>query len=94
MPVTRDEELGEVPSDVTFKALLCFQPGVEWVLVLTVHLNLVKLRELDGKVSCAELVNFLNGARSLLPELVAREVENLQTLIAVLFIQCLQVLQA
>ena len=62
------------------------------MLIGTIHLDLVKLRELDVEVGRAELVNFLNRARSLLSELVAGEVKNLQPLDAVLLIQGLQFL--
>ena len=57
-----------------------------------IHLDLVELRELDVEVGRAELMNFLNRSRSLLPKLVAGEVQNLQSLAAVFLIERLQFL--
>ena len=51
------------------------------MLIGTVHLNLVELREVDVEVGRAELVNLLNGTRSLLSELVAGEVKNLEAIL-------------
>ena len=59
--------------------------------VLAVHINLVELWEVDVEVGCAELVDLLNGARSLLSELVAREVKNLEALTVILLVEWFQV---
>ena len=44
------------------------------------------------EVGCAELVNLLNGTWSLLPELVAGEVQNLESLTMIFLVQGLQVM--
>ena len=62
------------------------------MLIRSVHLDFVELRELDVEVGRTELMNLLNRARSLLSELVAREVQNLQPLATVFLLQCLQFL--
>ena len=54
--------------------------------ILAIDINLVELRELDVEVGGTELVNLLNRPRRLLPELIAGEVKDLQTLAAVLLI--------
>ena len=62
------------------------------MLIGSIHINFVELRELDVKVGCAELVNLLNGARGLLSELVAGEIQNFEAVLCVLFIESLQLL--
>ena len=62
------------------------------MLILTVHFNLVKLCELDVVVGGAELLDLCYCAGSLPSELVAREIQNLKSLLVILFIYCLQIL--
>jgi len=69
------------------EAFLGFQPDVEWGSIVTVHVNLVKLWELNVEIGCAELVYLLDGTRSLFAELVAGEVENLQPLSMIFLIE-------
>ena len=59
--------------------------------LLAIHIYLVKLREMDVKISRTELVNLLNRARRLLAELVAGEIEDLETLTMILLIKRLQI---
>ena len=70
----------------TAKALLCFQEGVERMLVGSIHLNLIELWKLDVEVGRAERVNLLNGTRSLFAKLVAREIENLKAVLSILLV--------
>ncbi len=56
------------------------------MLVGSVHINLVELRELNVEVGRAELVNLLNGTRSLFAELIAREVQNLEAVLCILLV--------
>ena len=60
--------------------------------ILAVHVNLVELREVDIEVGRAERVNLLNRAGRLLAELVAGDVEDLETLSMILLVERLQVL--
>ena len=57
-----------------------------------VYLNLVKLGELYMIVGGAELLNLGNCAGCLLTELVAREIQNLKSLLIILLVNLLQVL--
>ncbi len=68
------------------KALLLLQVGKERRLSGAVHIDLVKLRELNVVGCRAELMNLFNRARSLLAKLVAGEVENFQTLGVILLV--------
>jgi len=111
-----DEELGEVPFDVSLlfvvgiglrqhvvkdggngmihipagKAFLLLQELVQWVGILAVHLDLLETGELRAEVQFTELMNALVGAGSLLAELVAGEIENLETLTVILLVECFQ----
>ena len=86
--VARYKELSEVP----FNVVVSLQPCIKRMSIGAIHLDLVELRELDVEVGRAELMNFLNRSRSLLPKLVAGEVQNLQSLAAVFLIERLQFL--
>ena len=116
--VTRYQELGEVPLDVTLlvivgillaqhlihelaplvvevkaaEALLCFQIGEKGRLTGAVHVDFVKLRELDVEIGGAELMNLLNRAGSLLAELVAGEIEYFKAIGMVFLVECLQLI--
>ena len=90
LAVAPNKKLGEVPLDVAATTLR-FQPSIERMRVLTIHLNLVELWEVDIVVGCTELVNLLNSAWCLLAELVAGEIENLEALALILLIERFQV---
>ena len=60
------------------------------MLVGSVHINLIELRELNVEVGRAELVNLQNGTRSLFAKLVAGEVQNLEAVFSILIIERLQ----
>ena len=47
------------------------------MLIGSIHIYLIELRELDIEVGRAELVNLLNSSRSLFAKNVAGEVQNL-----------------
>ena len=64
----------------TSEALLLLQKLEHRVSILTVHLHFLESWELGAVGQLAELVNRLICARSLLSKLVAREIENLETL--------------
>ena len=70
------------------EALLLLQIGEQRRCVLTIDLNLGELWELNVIVGCAELVNLGLCAGSLLTKLIAREVENGETLGRIISRQC------
>ncbi len=74
----------------TGKSFLLFQKFIQGLGILSVHLNLLELRKLSAIVQLAETVYALVGARSLLAELVAREVQNLETLRMIFLVKLLQ----
>ena len=59
---------------------------VELVCVVSIYLDLLETWELSAEVQLAELMNALVSTGSLLAELVAGEIENLETLGVVLFV--------
>ena len=90
--IGRNQEFGKVPTYVVLVLGIGLEPCVERNLVLAVYLNLVKLGECDMIVGSAELLDFGNGAGSLSAELVAREIQNLESLLIVFLINLLQIL--
>jgi len=58
--------------------------------ILTVHVDLVELWELDVEVGGAELMDLLNGSRGLCTKLVTGEIEYFQTVTAIFLVKCLQ----
>ena len=59
---------------------------VQWSLVVALHRDLGKQIERDLLANPAELLDFLVGARFLVPEVVGRERENAEALILVLLV--------
>ena len=72
------------------EAFLLLQELVQGICILAVDLDLLEAGELGAEVHLAELMDAFIGARSLLSELVAGEVENLETLAVVLLVKGLQ----
>ena len=72
------------------EALLLLEEEVEGIGIVAIDLDLLEARELSAEVQLAELMDALVGAGSLLPELVAREVENLETLGMVFLVEFFQ----
>lgn len=70
---------------------LSLKPLVKRNGIFAVHINLLEAGELGAKTQCAEFLNFLVGARRLAAELIAREIQNFQTLRAVLIVKFIQV---
>ena len=62
------------------------------MLVLTVNFNLVKLGEFYVVVSGTELLDLCDCSGSLPSELVAREIQNLKSLLVIFLIDSLQIL--
>ena len=76
----------------TLKAFFLLQEREQWILIFAIYLYFFELWKLGAKVKGAEVVNLLLGARSLVAKLVAREVQNLKTLVFIILIECLQFL--
>ena len=72
------------------EAFLLLQELVQGICILAVDLDLLETRELGAEVQLAELMDAFIGARSLLSELVAGEVENLEALAVILLVKGLQ----
>ena len=72
--------------------LLLLEELEEVVGVVAVHLHLLEARELGVVRELAELVYRLVGAWGLCAELVAREVEHLESLRMILLVELLQLL--
>ena len=72
------------------KAFLLLQELIERVCIVAVDLDLLETGELCAEVQFAELVNALICARCLLSELVAGEIENLESLGVILLVELLQ----
>ena len=64
----------------TGKAFLLFEKLEKWVGIVAVDFYLFELWKLGAVVELAKFMDALVGARSLLPELVAGEIENLKAL--------------
>ena len=71
----------------TSEWLLLFQVGEQRRSFRAVDIDFLKLRELSTKIELAETVDFLFGARSLLAELVARKIENFQSLLTISLVE-------
>ena len=69
------------------EAFLLLEEGVEGKFVGAVDVRFFELREFHAKLHGAELVNLLVAAGSLSAELVARDVENFQSLSAMRFVE-------
>ena len=76
-----------IPSSKTF--LFC-QELVEWFRIVTIDFDFFETGKLCAEVQLAELVYRLVSARSLLSKLVAREVEDFETLAVILLVEFLQ----
>ncbi len=76
-----------IPSVETF---LLLQELEERVGIVTVHLDLLEAGEFCAEVQLAELVDAFVGTGSLLSELVAGEIENLEALAVIVLVKSLQ----
>ena len=79
--------MAHIPTSKTF---LLLQELVEGIGIITVYLDLLEAGELCAEVQLTELMDALVSAGSLLSELVAGEVENLEALAVILLIEFLQ----
>ena len=70
----------------TGKALLFLEVFEQGVGIFAVHLHLLEPWKFGAVIQLAETMNGLVGARSLLSELVAGEIENFETFAVVLFV--------
>jgi len=84
-----NEKLVEVPPYL-LHILLFFQPFIQRLNIVAVHLYLLKLRETDVVLARAELMYIVIGARSLLHKLVARKIKYFEALVFVFLIERLQ----
>ena len=94
MALAVNQELGEVPLDAPAHAaaFLGLEPGVERVGLVAVNFYLGKAWESSLVVEAAEVIDFLGRARGLALELVAREVQDGEALVAVAVVEGLQAL--
>lgn len=87
------EKLGEVPlyrGGAEQSLLLLLHPDIQRIRILSVHLYLRKLRKGDVIVEVAEIRNFLFAFWRLVTELVAREVQDYKSLVAILPVKLLK----
>ena len=68
------------------KAFLLLQEQKQRLSIVTINLDLLETGKFGAEIQLAELMDRLVGAWSLLSELVAREIENLETLTVVVLI--------
>ena len=86
------QELGKVPANVVLVLGIGLKPGVKRNLIISVYLYLVKLGEFDVIVGRAEFLDLGDCSRSLLTELVAGEIQYLESLLIEFLIDVLQIL--
>ena len=72
------------------KALLLLQELEQRIGIVAIHLHLLEAGEVGTEGELAEFMDALVGARSLLTELVAGEIENLEAISVVLLVELLQ----
>ena len=70
-----------------FKALLRLQIRIQRKFVLAVDIGLLHLRECGVKVHRAEFMNLIIASRCLCAELVARDIQDLESLIMIILVQ-------
>ena len=89
-----NQEFGEVPLDAPAHAtaFLGLEPSVERVGLVAVNFYLGKAWESGLVVEATEVIDFLSGSRGLALELVAREVQDGEALVAVAVVEGLQAL--
>ncbi len=71
-------------------SMVFVRSSLEGNCILTVYINLCKLRKGNAKATCAEGMDFFCTAGSLFPELIAREIEYFKALCRKLIVQSLQ----
>ena len=75
---------------ITLERCLFLEVSIERTFILSVDIDLIEQREGDVVSQRAEALNLIVGTRLLAEELVAREGQNLQTLVLVFLIKSFQ----